>query len=69
LGRGYDELGTHAMAGTEGDPNGSGGAWHRNGAWTILPGYQTQFRAEFIAVPAPAAGALLVALGRGRRRR
>jgi len=69
LGRGYDELGTHAMAGTEGDPNGSGGAWHRNGAWTILPGDQTQFRAEFIVVPAPAAGVVLVALDRGRPRR
>lgn len=66
---GYDELGTHAMAGTEGNPGGNGGAWYRDGAWTILPGYQTQFRAEFIAVPAPAAGLLpLLALRRRRRR-
>ncbi|MHC4834036.1 MAG: hypothetical protein ACYTFH_09150 [Planctomycetota bacterium] len=65
---GYDELGTHAMLGTEGNPGGNGGAWYRDGAWTFLPGYQTQFRAEFIAVPAPAAAIVLAAGRRGRRR-
>lgn len=68
---GYDQQGTHAMAGNEGNPGGNGGAWYRDGAWTILPSYQTQFRAEFVAVPAPATAALLLlaAASSHRRRR